>query len=213
MNSQKINAFVTLLIFIFLFFPVNKIQSQTRVTAITHSPAFNTALQGVNPDSSYQKKTGFSYLAEFAAGALIGGVTALPAAYLGAIIDRSSNPHGEFAGLGGFIIGFGAGYLFGTALGVHLVDKGYRPDSDLGNALLGSISGIAVAGIVLWQNKDIDGTAVGILTLASPIIGAILAVDFLEDGNSRERPVELHYSNFKINDELVHSINIRFRLN
>ncbi len=213
MNSQKINAFVTLLIFMFLFVSVNKIQSQTRIPAAGYSPAFNAALPAVNPDSSYQTKTSFTYVAEFATGALIGGVTALPAAYLGAIIDRSSNPHGEFAGLGGFIIGFGAGYLFGTALGVHIIDKGYRPDSDLGNALLGSISGIAVAGIVLWQNKDIDGTAASILTLASPIIGAILAVEFLEDDSSRERPVELHYSNFKINDEPVHSINIRFRLN
>ena len=211
MKPQRSKSSVIILIFLFALLFHEEIKSQSIIPNNSYLYNQSISFSTSKSDTVRPKVTSFAYFGEFAIGAVMGGLMAIPAAYIGYNIDRSGS-HGEFAGLGGFIIGMGVGYLFGTALGVHLVDKGYHTGSDFGTAFLGSIAGALIGGLTLWQVDNIDGTAAGIIALASPIIGAIFAVNFVAPDRNNNR-VKIHYSNFKINDELVHSINFGFRLN
>jgi len=109
-------------------------------------------------------------LAEVTAGALMAFGMSLGMARLGATVLGPNG--GEDPGLAGGLVGFAAGLVLGSSLGVHLVARGFGLPARYEEAAAG-----ALAGVLLLPALPIDFDRAGtwIAIYAVPTLTAVLA--------------------------------------
>lgn len=108
-------------------------------------------------------------------GAVIGGAAAL---LFSAISDQSRNgDRGDNLGMG--ILGAGAGYIFGTSLGVYLFATHDNPEVTLGGTFLGSVLGTGVGVGAAALINDGRSSVPYIIALSCPLIGSMAYANFI----------------------------------
>jgi hypothetical protein len=109
-------------------------------------------------------------LAEFAAGAAMAFGMSLGMARMGATV---LGPHGgEDPGLAGAVVGFAAGLVLGSSLGVHLVARGYGLPARYEEAVAGGLAGVLLLPAL---PIDLDRAGTWLAIYALPTATAVLA--------------------------------------
>lgn len=109
-------------------------------------------------------------LAEAAAGSLMALGMSLGMAHVGSALLGPKG--GEDPGLAGALVGFAAGLVLGSSLGVHLVARGYRLPARYEEALAGALAGVLLLPAV---PIDLDRAGSWIAIFAVPTATAVIA--------------------------------------
>lgn len=149
---------------------------------------------------------------QFVGGNVSGVLVGIGGAFVGAGISKVGGSHGEYAGLGGAVLGFVVGHCAGSILGVYGIGSVNDVTGDAGATILGGIAGTGAGIGTLYAVKN-EGVMWS--TLTYPTIGAMVGFNSTLYYKDKKNVSELKDlgSHLKIkNDFEVEVFKVNFQL-